>query len=160
MSPEEIRQFNNLQREVGDLAKKLNSFFDKFERMNLIDKFLLSKPLTIQKTRIDMLYSRLQEAKGVDVASAGDLTLGLDGNSFTITGTTTVNAIVNGTWKKGASVTLIFSGATTVKHNTAGSTGTSRIFLAGSADLVTATNTVLGLWYDGTQWQETFRKVA
>lgn len=104
--------------------------------------------------------SRLEEGKGADVASANDLTLGGDGNAFGITGTTTINAITSTNWQSGSIVTLIFAGATTVKHNTAGGAGTAKIFLAASTDLTTAANTILGLVYDGTQWQETFRKVA
>lgn len=92
-------------------------------------------------------------------ASANDLTLGAS-NLNNVTGTTTINAIVTTGWTAGSSVTLIFAGALTVKHNTAGGGSTARIFLAGSVDLTTAANTVLGLVYDGTQWQETFRKVA
>lgn len=108
-------------------------------------------------TRFD---GRVMYAKGADIASANDLTLGTDGNTFGITGTTTINAITTANWLAGSHVTLIFAAATTVKHNTAGSGGTAKMFLAGSADLTTALNTVLGLVYDGTQWQETFRKVA
>lgn len=103
---------------------------------------------------------RILGGKGADVASANDLTLGTDGNTFLITGAVTINAIAVANWTAGSHVTLIFSGAPTVKHNTAGGAGTAVLFLAGSADLVAAANTVLGLVYDGTQFQETFRKVA
>lgn len=103
---------------------------------------------------------RLNTTKGADVASANDLTLGTDGNVFIITGTTTINAILTTNWDAGAEVVLIFSGATTVKHNTAGGASTARIFLSGSVDLTTAANTILCLVYDGTQWQETSKKAA
>jgi hypothetical protein len=97
--------------------------------------------------------------KSVSVASANDLTLGA-GNQNIVSGTTTINAITTANWTAGSRVTLIFSGALTVKHNTAGGAGTAKIFLAGSADLSTAANTVLVLEYDGTQWQEVSRKAA
>lgn len=102
----------------------------------------------------------IHNAKGADVASANDLTLGSDGNTFTITGNTQINAITTAQWNPGDSICLIFSGAPTVKHNTAGGVGTAVILLAGSVDLVAAANTILCLVYDGTQFQEKSRKVA
>ena len=54
-------------------------------------------------------------AKGADVASAGALTLGTDGNYFDITGTTTITSIATvsiGTW-----VRLHFDGALTLTHH-------------------------------------------
>jgi len=103
---------------------------------------------------------RLATAKGADVASANDLTLGSDGNSFTITGTTQINAILMAGWAGGAPVILYFSNVVTVKHNTAGGAGTAPILLSGSADFVTAANSVLVLSFDGTNWQELSRKAA
>lgn len=102
----------------------------------------------------------IHNAKGADVASANDLTLGSDGNTFIITGNTQINAITTAQWSAGDKICLIFSGTPTVKHNTAGGVGTAVILLAGSVDLVAAANTILSLVYDGTQFQETSRKVA
>ena len=98
--------------------------------------------------------------KGANIASANDLTLGADGNTFAITGNTQLNAIITARWTAGSEVILIFTGTPTVKHNTAGGAGTAVLFLAGSVDLVAANNTVLKIVYDGTQWQEVSRKVA
>ena len=109
---------------------------------------------------IRMSASRLQEAKGINVTAGNDLTLGLDGNVFVITGNTTINAIITANWQAGASIVLIFSGTPTVKHNTAGGAGTATMLLSTSVDMTAAANTVLGLCYDGTNWQETFRKFA
>lgn len=95
----------------------------------------------------------------VSVTAANDLTLGA-ANQFLVSGNTQINAITTAGWRAGSKITLIFSGTPTVKHNTAGGAGTAVLFLAGSVDLVASANTVLGLQYDGTQWQETFRKVA
>src|SRR6185369_8805411 len=104
------------------------------------------------------LPNRFWSSKGADVPSAGDLVLTT--NSQVVTGTTTINAITTTNWAAGAVVYLIFSGACTVKHNTAGGASTAKMFLSGSTDLTTAANTVLTLVYDGTQWQEVCRKVA
>lgn len=103
---------------------------------------------------------RSRQAKGANLAAAGDLTLGADGNAFAITGNTTINAVIVANWTAGSIVTLVFTGTPTVKHNTGGGAGTARIFLAGSVDFVAAANSLLALLYDGTQWQETARKVA
>lgn len=99
-------------------------------------------------------------AKGANVAAANDLSLGLDGNTFIITGNTQINGIATAPWGTSASIILIFTGTPTVKHNTAASAGFARLFLSGSADFIAANNSVIGFVYDGTQWQETFRKVA
>lgn len=93
------------------------------------------------------------------IRSANDLVLGNANQNIVIVGST-INAISTDNWFMGDDVTLIFSGALTVKNNTTGGAGTAPLFLAGSVDLVTAANTVLGLTFDGAQWQETFRKVA
>ncbi len=116
---------------------------------------------TITYTALENIYTgRVEEAKGIDVVAANDLTLGLDGNAFIVTGNTTINAITTANWQAGSQITLIFTGTPTVNHNTAGGAGTAVLFLAGSVPLSASNNTVLGLVYDGTQWQETFRKVA
>jgi hypothetical protein len=103
---------------------------------------------------------RMQWTKGADVAAANNLTLGIDGNFFNITGATQINAITTSNWTSGSILILLFASTPTVKHNTAGGGGTAKLFLAGSLDFVAAANSVLGLMYDGTQWQELFRKAA
>lgn len=100
----------------------------------------------------------VHNVKGANIASANDLTLTT--NSHTITGTTTINAITISPFIAGDNITLVFSGATTVKHNTAGGGGTAVMKLSGSVDLTTAADTVLCLYYDGTLFQETSRKLA
>ncbi len=109
---------------------------------------------------IAVTTSRHEYAKGIDVVSANDLSLGADGNVFNITGTTTINAITTANWQAGSVIVLLFAGALTLKHNTAGSGGTARIFLAASSDMTTAANTIVTIFYDGTQFQEIARKVA
>jgi hypothetical protein len=107
-----------------------------------------------------MLTSRFEAYKGVDVSSANDLTLGSDGNAFVITGTTQVNAITTTNWQAGSVINLKFSGALTVKNNTAGGAATAPILLSGGSDFTTAANDGLTLWYDGTSWNEASRKVT
>lgn len=102
--------------------------------------------------------ARWQERQGIDVASANDLTLGADGNSFIITGTTTVNGIATADWIAGSQVCLIFSGALTLTHDGTPGAGFAPMYLSKSIDFLTAANTVMGFVFDGSVWQETFRK--
>lgn len=104
--------------------------------------------------------SRLQEDLGASIAAANDLTLGSDGNSFSITGATQINAITTANWQAGSIVRLIFASTPTVKHNTAGGAGTAVILLSGGVDFIAAANDVLTLLYDGTSWHEVGRKLS
>ena len=101
---------------------------------------------------------RIETAKGTNIVAANDLTLGGDGNVFTITGNTTINAITTTDWQAGSVIRLIFTGTPTVKHNTAGGANTATMKLAAGVDFVVAKNpTVLTLVYDGTNWLEVSR---
>jgi hypothetical protein len=91
--------------------------------------------------------------------AANDLTL-VNANLAIVAGATQINAITTTGWTAGSQITILFSGAPLVKHNTAGGAGTAKLFLAGSADFQAAANSVLTLIWDGTQWQEVSRKVA
>lgn len=103
----------------------------------------------------------IQRKMGTATAAANTLTLPQDGNIFSITGNTTINGIVTTNWQAGSEVTLIFTGTPTVT-NASGAPGASAValLLSGSSNLSAAANTVLQLVYDGTNWQETGRKVA
>jgi hypothetical protein len=103
---------------------------------------------------------RFEEGAGANVAAANNLTVGNDGNVFTITGNTQINAITTTNWQAGSQIDLIFTGTPTVKNNTAGGAGTAKILLAGSTDFVAAANDVLTLVYDGTSWHESARKTS
>lgn len=102
--------------------------------------------------------ARLQGNKGADVASANDLTLG-NGNLFTITGSTQINAITTANWQAGSEIALMFASTPTVKNNTAGGAGTAVMLLAGGVDFTASANDILRLIYDGTSWVETGRSV-
>jgi hypothetical protein len=129
-------------------------------KLFVVNNGVLTQYLSIDNNGLFTLNSRFCTAIGASIAAANNLTLGLDGNTFTITGNTTINAITTANWNAGTHITLMFTGTPTIKNNTAGGAGTAVLLLAGSADLIAANNTILGLFYDGTQWQETFRKVA
>lgn len=93
--------------------------------------------------------SQQQFKKGADIASATSITLGTDGNSFSITGTTNITTITAG--PAGLVVVLIFSAALTVVNG-------SNLKL--KSDFYTAQNSTLSLISDGTNWIELSRTPA
>lgn len=101
------------------------------------------------------VQNRFLGAKGDDVASANDITLG-DGNYFDITGTTNINTISATGWTEGSIVTLQFDAILTVNHLTSG-TG-AQIDLQGAANFTTAAGDHLVLQYASSQWHELTRK--
>lgn len=112
-------------------------------------------------TGLQMQSKRIQGAQGAAVASASNLSLGLDGNRFQITGTTTIDRIANSSWQGGAIVTLHFQGSLTVTHNAAPSGVNHPIMLAGAANFSATANDQLVLQYDSTdsKWYEIARTV-
>ena len=88
---------------------------------------------------------------GANVASANDLTLGGAGNVFTITGTTTINAIATANWQAGSEIALIFSGILTLKQYVR-RCRYRKILLRAGADMTTAANKCVKLIYNGTNW--------
>jgi hypothetical protein len=107
--------------------------------------------------KLNLTNLRFQEDLGTSIAAANNLTLGLDGNSFTVTGNTQINAITSTDWQAGSVIRLIFTGTPIVKHNTAGGGGTAPILLSGAIDYTAAANDVLTMVYNGTNWHETSR---
>jgi hypothetical protein len=104
-----------------------------------------------------MLSGRLHTHKGADVASGDEITLGVDGNYFDVTGTTTINHINNSGWQNGAVVILQFDASVTVTHNSGSPTGSeASMLLLGGGNFSATANDTLTLVYDGT----TFREVA
>jgi hypothetical protein len=116
--------------------------------------------LNVESGLSKFLSCRLTSPQGAAVASANDLTLGLDGNLFAITGTTTINGIAIASWQAGSFITLKFSDALTVKHNTAAGAGFARLSLAGGVDFLPVAGNSLSLVYDGTYWQEVSRALT
>jgi hypothetical protein len=119
-----------------------------------------NRTITGNNKTLALSGGRWEESKGADVASANNLTLGSDGNTFNITGTTQINALTVANWQAGSRIHLIFASTPTIKHNTAGGAGTAVILLSGAVDYVAAANDVLSLIYDGTSWHEVGRKIA
>lgn len=110
----------------------LRSTSTSFRESNGIECFASSKGFY-------MSNARFQFKQGADVSAAGDLTLGTDGNVHEITGSgVTINAITDTSWQTGGPEFLVFGGVNTIKHNTAGSAGTTRFWTSTGADITTA----------------------
>lgn len=103
------------------------------------------------------MSGRFHFDKGANIAAAGDLTLGGDGNFFTITGNTTINAILTTGWQAGSEIILFFTGTPTVSHNTSGGGSTAKIKLDGEVNMAAVSGTILKLVYDGTDFREVNR---
>jgi len=88
---------------------------------------------------------RVQLGQGADVASANNLTLGSDGNTFEITGTTQVNLIDNTDWVNGSVIHLLFTGSVTVKHGQSTSGVNTTIQLTGAGDFSASAGDTLTL---------------
>ena len=88
--------------------------------------------------------------KGADIASAATLILGSDGNSFKVTGTTTITAI--SAKPIGTRILLEFDDVARLTHNA------TALDLQGNVDMVPETRNTIGLHcYDGTNWREIYR---
>jgi hypothetical protein len=107
-----------------------------------------------------MASGRILTDKGADVASANDMTLGMDGNYFEISGTTQINRITTTTWQAGSFCIMKFAASVTVAHQGAATSGAlARINLSGSANFGATANDTLTLVYNGTDWFEVCRTV-
>jgi len=101
----------------------------------------------------------LLHVKALDVASADAITLTDRGNTFDITGTTTINHINTTNWGVGGMVILQFDGAVTLTHNAgslAGSEG--NMLLARNQNYTTTAGDILTfVLHDSTNWKEISR---
>ncbi len=92
----------------------------------------------------------VQWDKGADIASAATLVLGSDGNSFDVTGTTTITAV--SAEPIGTLILLQFDGVLTMEQDA------TALILQDDVDFVTEPGNTIGLHsYDGTNWREVFR---
>jgi len=109
---------------------------------------------------ITIISGRFQNSKGANIVAANDLTLGLDGNVFTVTGNTQITAITTINWQSGPFVILETTGTPLFKHNTAGGAGTLPLKLAGSVDYQAAVDDAILFYNNGSFWHELARKQA
>ena len=102
-----------------------------------------------------------KQIKGSDVASGDAVTLGFGGNTFDITGTTTINHINNTNWVVGSVIILHFDGAVILTHNAGGLSGNeANILLSGDANFTSSAGDALSfVLHDSTNWVEISRNV-
>jgi hypothetical protein len=101
----------------------------------------------------------LKQIKGTDVASADSITLQADGNTFDVTGTTTINHITSTNWIVGSVMILHFDASLQITHNAGALSGAQcNILLSGDTNYTTQSGDVLTfLLHDSTNWQEISR---
>lgn len=101
----------------------------------------------------------LKQIKGSDVASADSILLQADGNTFDVTGTTTINHIASTNWVVGSIAILHFDASLQITNNAGGLSGAEcNILLSGDADFTTQSGDILTLLlHDSTSWQEISR---
>lgn len=86
------------------------------------------------------------------IASATNMTLLGNSDTYNISGTTNIATILGG-WE-GRTVRLVFAGALTITN----ATGTQNsVRLSGAVNFTTTANAALSLTHNGTQWYETGR---
>lgn len=112
--------------------------------------------LRVASNLVAKILGRISFARAAAVTAAGDLTLGLDGNIFPTTGTTTINRITTTNWVAGSVVTLELPATAVVAHRGAATAGAvARINLNGAANFTVGANGgTLSLMYNGTDWME------
>lgn len=107
---------------------------------------------------ISALKQRVEGAKGEDIASANSLTLGDDGNSFTITGTNDLNFMSIIDWTVGSTVILEFPSGLTITHGESNPAANFvPFYLNKEKNFMSMANATLTLWYNGTHWKEVSR---
>lgn len=97
---------------------------------------------------------RFEMAIGANVAGANDTTLGLDGNTFAITGATAINGIAKANWQAGSIIWLNFAASQTVAHNASPSSGFGAILTAHSVDTAYPTDKYAAFLFNGVQFFE------
>ena len=99
--------------------------------------------------------------KGTDIASATNITIGTSGNTFDVTGTTTIQHFDNANWVVGSVISLHFDGAVTLTNNAGGLSGNeANILLSGDANFTSSAGDALSfVLHDSTNWVEVSRNV-
>lgn len=148
----------------GDTTKKMQFALGGITAGNTRTITIPDQDLTLAGQNFQNVFTKRQEwGQGANVASANDMTLGLDGNSFYISGSTQINAITTANWTKGSIVVLKFIGSPVVKNATAGGAGTASIYLQGGMDWTPNAGDTLVLEFmnDGAaKWNEIGRAYA
>jgi len=97
--------------------------------------------------------------KGSDIASSTNITIGTSGNTFDVTGTTTIQHFDNANWAVGSVVSLHFDGALILTNNAGSLSGAKcNILLTGDTNYTTKAGDIITfLLHESTSWQEISR---
>ncbi len=94
------------------------------------------------------MVGTFQEDKGADVIAATNMTLGIDGNYYVITGNTAIVSIIHAQAQPGTVIRLKFSGTPIVTHHA------TNLILPGGANLTMAAGNVMELVnIDTSKWR-------
>jgi hypothetical protein len=113
--------------------------------------------LEVSRTTVgqQIFANRFGFAQGANVASAGTLTLGSDGNVFLLTGTTAIDYITKTGWAAGSVIVLLFGTSITLNHATGSVPATAAALSCFGAGNISATDKdVLMFVFDGTVWRQ------
>ena len=97
--------------------------------------------------------------KGTDIASSTNITIGTSGNTFDVTGTTTIQHFDNANWAVGSVISLHFDGALILTNNAGSLSGAKcNILLTGDTNYTTKAGDIITfLLHESTSWQEISR---
>lgn len=148
---------------IGNIAPAVNVNTGTYQPEYVtIDQTYFTASLATTSSYINggaTISSRLHTAQGASVDSATNMTLGDDGNTFSITAVAaTINNIISTGWLNGDLITLYFNGTMTLKHNIGGGGGT-KVFLAGAVDFSATANDSITLRLINGGWYEVSRTV-
>ena len=130
--------------------------FANFDGANTLSVGLNGTSYQINSTtqKMTMRDSRFQFDMGADVVSATNTTLGLDGNVFNITGTTTIDLIESANWQEGSQVVLKLDDGLRLSNNVAPSGSMASIITASGANAIIPADGLVMLVYSKGAWRE------
>lgn len=103
---------------------------------------------------------RFNMDEGANITSAAALALGLDGNTFTITGNTTVECIGSTNWQDGAEIFLLFTGTPTLVNESVAVCSGIPLKLSGRVNFAITSETMISFVKKDGYWIETIRQQA
>ncbi len=139
-----LKQFGSFTRNAGQISfEKLGDYDATASQDSKVGIYAAinnvnTKIADFSQEGLKMNAARILAAKGADVASATNLTLG-NGNVFVVTGNTAVSRILNTGWTSGSVITLIVDSGPITFNNFVGASGSNAdLRLQGNTNWVAA----------------------
>lgn len=126
--------------QIAGATSGTNSITASATADQMIFKNLSGNTVQVLDNKLSAIYSgRVQQKRGADVASAGTITMGNDGNMFHVTGNNTINYMTSTDWQDGSEVVLVMTGKAGI-NSSAGSVpaGTKAFLLQGNVNWFSA----------------------